>query len=87
MSGASIQKRAGHWSFSTTQIYIDLAGIEFPDENAKLAEMLWGIWSEIAVRSSGKHDHRRRRGGSDSAQRSGVGVEPTQPGAARPGRF
>jgi hypothetical protein len=42
MSPAAIQKRAGHSSFSTTQGYIDLAGVEFPAEDAKLAERLWG---------------------------------------------
>jgi hypothetical protein len=42
MSAASLQKRAGHSAFSTTQAYIDLAGVEFPEENAKLAERLWG---------------------------------------------
>jgi len=42
MAPAALQKRAGHSAFSTTQIYIDLAGVEFPEENAKLAQRLWG---------------------------------------------
>jgi hypothetical protein len=42
MSPASLQKRAGHSSFSTTQGYINLAGVEFPEESAKLADRLWG---------------------------------------------
>jgi len=41
----AIQKRAGHASFATTQQYIDQAGIEFPEESAKLAERLWGASS------------------------------------------
>jgi hypothetical protein len=43
MSPAALQKRAGHSAFSTTQRYIDLAGVEFPEEAAKLAGRLWGV--------------------------------------------
>jgi integrase len=42
MTPAALQKRAGHSAFSTTQRYIDLAGVEFPEEAAKLSERLWG---------------------------------------------
>jgi len=42
MSPAALQKRAGHSSFATTQRYIDLAGVAFRDEAAKLSTRLWG---------------------------------------------
>jgi hypothetical protein len=41
-------KRAGHSSFATTQRYIDLAGVAFRDEAAKLSSRLSGQESEDA---------------------------------------
>jgi integrase len=38
----ALQKRAGHSSYATTQLYVDLAGVEFGDEDAKLGARLWG---------------------------------------------
>lgn len=42
MDKAALQRRAGHASFQTTQTYIDLAGVEFAEEDAKLGARLWG---------------------------------------------
>jgi integrase len=41
-SPVSIQARAGHASFSTTQRYIDLAGVEFREEADRLGQHLFG---------------------------------------------
>ncbi|HEX3056648.1 MAG TPA: hypothetical protein VHP82_10960, partial [Gaiellaceae bacterium] len=38
----AIQARAGHASFSTTQRYIDLAGVQFRDEAEQLGRHLFG---------------------------------------------
>lgn len=38
----AIQARAGHSSFSTTQRYIDLAGVQFRDEAEQLGRRLYG---------------------------------------------
>jgi hypothetical protein len=40
MHPASPQKRAGHSDYKTTEGYIDLAGVAFPEEAAKLGERL-----------------------------------------------
>lgn len=42
MGRDALQLRAGHSSFQTTQGYIDLAGVEFEEEDAKLGARLWG---------------------------------------------
>jgi hypothetical protein len=34
--------RSGHSDLKTTQGYIDLAGVAFPEETAKRSERLWG---------------------------------------------
>lgn len=47
----AIQARAGHSSFSTTQRYIDLAGVQFRDEADQLGQHLFGARSG---KSSGK---------------------------------
>lgn len=55
----AIQNRAGHASFSTTQRYIDLAGVTFREEADRLDAHLWG-------KDPGKTDRRpsgRRPGG------------------------
>jgi len=42
VSAASLQKRAGRSAFSSIQRCIDLSGVEFPEETAKLSARLWG---------------------------------------------
>jgi integrase len=39
---AAIQKRAGHSSFSTTQTYIDLAGVTFREEAERAEARMFG---------------------------------------------
>jgi integrase len=39
---AAIQARAGHADFSTTQRYIDLAGVNFRDEAERAERRMWG---------------------------------------------
>lgn len=55
----AIQNRAGHASFSTTQRYIDLAGVTFRDEAERLGRHLWG-------KDSGKSDPRPSEVGPDA---------------------
>jgi integrase len=59
MSPAALQKRAGHSAYSTTQGYIDLAGVSFAEEAAKLAARLWGSGTkfqyEVAASAGGDH--------------------------------
>jgi hypothetical protein len=43
MSMASLKSRAGHASFSTTEGYLHIAGVEFAAEDAKLGARLWGF--------------------------------------------
>jgi hypothetical protein len=39
---AALQRKAGHSSYSVTQLYVDLAGVEFPEDAAKHEERMWG---------------------------------------------
>jgi integrase len=74
---AALQKRAGHSSYKTTQGYIHLAGVEFPEETKKRTRQLWG---ESGTKNRYKVDPEPVAGdgdtSADSAQRSGTGVEP-----------
>ena len=38
----ALMTRSGHSDLKTTQGYIDLAGVSFPEETAKRSERLWG---------------------------------------------
>lgn len=49
MSPASLQARAGHSSYSTTQLYVNLSGHTFEDEEAKLTERLYGAHENDAA--------------------------------------
>jgi integrase len=42
MSGPALMARAGHSDFATTQLYLDLAGETFREEEALLEERLFG---------------------------------------------
>lgn len=42
MTPAALQQRAGHSDYKTTEGYINLAGVAFPDEAAKHGKRLWG---------------------------------------------
>jgi integrase len=46
MTSHALQARAGHSSYATTQRYVQLAGVEFAEENAKLGARLWGAKQE-----------------------------------------
>jgi hypothetical protein len=90
--------RAGHSDFKTTQLYIDLAGQTFREE-AELSErrLLGGPVEKsgrntAAAGSAADGDGGDRRGPTPADQgfreeRSGAGVEPTEPWVARPHRF
>lgn len=43
MPPATVMARAGHSDFSTTQLYIDLAGETFREEADRLEERLFGV--------------------------------------------
>lgn len=50
----AIQSRAGHASFSTTQRYIDLAGVTFRDEAERISARLFGGGEKSSGEGSGK---------------------------------
>ena len=54
----ALMSRAGHSSYSTTRLYIDLAGEQFREETDRLEERLWGTPSTKPVqkRPSGPDD-------------------------------
>jgi len=41
--------RAGHSSYTTTRIYVDLAGEEFRDDADLLEQRLWGVKEPAAA--------------------------------------
>jgi len=49
MQPHALQKRSGHSSFSTTQLYIDLADEVFAQEAAKHGQRMWGTKKETAT--------------------------------------
>lgn len=52
---AALQARAGHASYGTTQLYVDLAGETFRDEAERLERRLWGE----PVQETGTKSHSR----------------------------
>jgi hypothetical protein len=91
--------RSGHSSYSTTRRYVDLAGERFREEAELLEQRLWSRSGtknryHTAQVSPSPAEDRMTKPVAEAAcvqelwsQRSGAGVEPTQPGAARPHRF
>jgi len=63
-SPASIQARAGHASFSTTQRYIDLAGVAFREEAERLSERLFRGLGTGSGKTSGKNAEPSEAGAS-----------------------
>jgi hypothetical protein len=45
-----VQARAGHANFSTTQRYIDLAGVVFHEEAEELERRMLGLSTESSTR-------------------------------------
>ena len=96
---AALMTRAGHSSFTTTQGYIDLAGETFREEADRLERRLWGEAStrnrykldasspEVATGPGPEPVRETARLQDLELERSGAGVEPTQPGVTRPDRF
>jgi integrase len=52
---AALQARAGHSSFTTTQAYIDLAGVVFREEAERAEARLYGATTSMAEATEGKH--------------------------------
>jgi integrase len=52
MQGMAIMARAGHSDFGTTQLYIDLAGEQFPDEAELLEQRLWGAGTKTRYQTA-----------------------------------
>lgn len=97
-SPAALMARAGHTDFKTTQAYIDLAGETFREEAERLERRLWSGSStksryqieEASPDQATPVEAATAEDGSFAAvssQRSGAGVEPTQPWVTRPHRF
>jgi hypothetical protein len=98
MEPMKIQKRAGLSDFSTTQIYINLAGETFPEAAELLEERMLRakIRAQLERPSptpTTRAPHVRGSRSEVAAKRhspkgrSGAGVEPTEPWVTRPHRF
>jgi integrase len=60
LSGAVLQARAGHSSYSTTQLYVDLAGVRFREEAERVEDRVLGGISTHSSTPLAEHDGARR---------------------------
>jgi site-specific recombinase XerD len=64
----ALMQRAGHSAYSTTRLYVDLAGERFRDEADRLEERLWGR----PVESSGRRSAAEQA--EAAAEKPGIGL-------------
>jgi hypothetical protein len=88
LSPAALMARAGHSDYKTTQLYIDLAGQTFRSE-AEIAEqrLLGAVQYKKPVETPTIVTGAGNGSEAEALERSGAGVEPTEPWVTRPHRF